>query len=505
MRQLLGGQRLALCGLDADGLLAADDAQLGVQCVDALAAVVHLGRRGVQADGHAGAGGVEQADRLVGQLARRDVAVAELDGGFQRLVEDLHLVVLFHRAGHAAHHQDGLGLVGLVDLHGLEAAGQRRVLLDVLLVFGKGGGADGAQRAARQRGLEQVGRVAGASRAARAHQRVRLVDEQDDGLRTGLHLLDHRAQALLELALHAGAGLQQAHVQRQQLDVLQRRRHVAARDALREAFDHRGLAHTGLADQDGVVLAPAHQDVDHLADLVVAADDRVHLAAARLFGQVGGELLQCLLLAHRGRGQRTAGLAGRAGAGAVAGRFAIFGRSLDDGRQVIGQVVGLDLLELARDREQRVAQALGLQHGQQDVAAAHRRVLVHQRGKDPGLAHRRVDAVGDVADGRGPARQAVQRGRDVLGQHRGVQRVVLDDAVPVAVGVLHDLGDPVLQLDVRVASQLAEDGGAFHCLVGQRVEFSEDGNATDLGHGVVSFWWGSGWCGSVPVRRPRHR
>jgi hypothetical protein len=152
------------------------------------------------------------------------------------------------------------------------------------------------------------------------------------------------------------------------------RRHVAAHDALREAFDHRGLADTGLADQDGVVLAPAHQDVDHLADLVVAADDGVHLAAARLLGQVGGELLQRLLLAHGRRRDGAAGFAGR-GAGAVAGRLAVFGRALHDGSQGVGQVIGLDLLELARDGQQRVAQALGLEHAQQHVAAAHRRSL----------------------------------------------------------------------------------------------------------------------------------
>ena len=51
--------------------------------------------------------------------------------------------------------------------------------------------ADGAQRAARQRRLEQVGRVAGAGRATRAHQRVHLVDEQHDRLGRGLHLVDH--------------------------------------------------------------------------------------------------------------------------------------------------------------------------------------------------------------------------------------------------------------------------------------------------------------------------
>jgi hypothetical protein len=109
------------------------------------AAVVHLGRRGMQAHRHAGAGGVEQAHRLVGQLARRDVAVRQLDRGLQRLVQDLHLVVLspsvlatpriirmaFPRSARPPGH--------------LEAAGQRRVFLDVLLVLGEGGGADGAQ------------------------------------------------------------------------------------------------------------------------------------------------------------------------------------------------------------------------------------------------------------------------------------------------------------------------------------------------------------------------
>ena len=45
--------------------------ELGLQRLDAAAAVLHLGRRRVLADRDARAGRVEQADRLVGQLARR--------------------------------------------------------------------------------------------------------------------------------------------------------------------------------------------------------------------------------------------------------------------------------------------------------------------------------------------------------------------------------------------------------------------------------------------------
>ncbi len=74
-------------------------------------------------------------------------------------------------------------------------------------------------------------------RAAGADHRVRLVDEQDDRLRAGLHLIDHAAQTIFELALHAGAGLQQAEIERAQRDALAapaaRRRTRAAARSLR--------------------------------------------------------------------------------------------------------------------------------------------------------------------------------------------------------------------------------------------------------------------------------
>ena len=91
-------------------------------------------------------------------------------------------------------------------------------------------------------------------------------------------LLQHRLQPLLELAAVLGAGEQRRHVQRQHALVLQRLRHLAVDDALRQAFDDRGLAHAGLADQHRVVLGAPLQDLDRAADLVVAADHRVELA-----------------------------------------------------------------------------------------------------------------------------------------------------------------------------------------------------------------------------------
>ena len=86
-------------------------------------------------------------------------------------------------------------------------------------------------------------------------------------------------QPLLELAAVLGAGHQRAHVEGEDRLVAQPFRHVAADDALGQPFDDRGLADAGIADQDGVVLGLAGQDLDDPPDLGVPADDRVELPA----------------------------------------------------------------------------------------------------------------------------------------------------------------------------------------------------------------------------------
>ena len=191
--------------------------------------------------------------------------------------------------------------VGSLDEHRLEAAGQRRVLLDVLAVLVQRGGADAVQLAARQRRLQHVGGVHRAFGLAGADQGVQLVDEQDDLALGRGDLGEHGLQPLLELAAVLRAGDQRAEVERQQPLVLQALRHVAVDDAQRQALDDRGLADAGLADQHGVVLGAARQHLDRAADLLVAADHRVELAVARRLGQVAGVFLQ-RVVAFLGRG-----------------------------------------------------------------------------------------------------------------------------------------------------------------------------------------------------------
>src|SRR3954463_10864071 len=89
---------------------------------------------------------------------------------------------------------------------------------------------------------------------------VQLVDEQDDVAALG-DLLHHLLEALLELAAVLRAGDQGRQVQRVDLLALEDLRHVRVRDALGEAFDHGGLADARLADEHGVVLRAAREDL----------------------------------------------------------------------------------------------------------------------------------------------------------------------------------------------------------------------------------------------------
>ena len=113
--------------------------------------------------------------------------------------------------------------------------------------------------------------------------------------------LQDALEAFLELSAVGRAGDQRAHVERDHATVAQRLRDVAVDDPLGEALDDRGLAHAGLADQHGVVLGAPAQHLDHAADLVVAADDRVELALLGVGGEVAPEALQRGLLLLGGR------------------------------------------------------------------------------------------------------------------------------------------------------------------------------------------------------------
>jgi hypothetical protein len=180
-------------------------------------------------------------------------------------------------------------------VHRLEAALERRILLDVLLIFGEGRRANRAQLPARERRLQHVGGVHRTLGRAGADERVQLVDEEDDRALRLLDLLQDGLQPVLELAPVFRARDHGAQVERDDPLVLEALRDVAHVDAPREPFDDRGLSDAGLADQNRVVLRAAREDLDDPANLLVTADDRVDLPAARQVREVARVALQRLV------------------------------------------------------------------------------------------------------------------------------------------------------------------------------------------------------------------
>ena len=334
----------------------------------ALVGLVDQGRRCALPERDLGAGGVQHADRLVRQLTAADVAVRQADRFGHRLVQHADAEVLLHQRHHAAQHGCRQRLARLLDLDDLETAGQRGILLEILLVFGPRCRRHGAQLAASQRRLEQVGRIVLAGLPAGPDHGVRFVDEQDDRLRAFLDLVDDVLQAILEFTLDAGPGLQQAHVEGVQFDTEQGGRYIFLRDAQCQPFHHRRLANPRLAGQDRVVLPAAHEDVDHLANFTVAPDDRVDLAVPRPLRQVGGELVE-------GRGFAALRTNRRQGIGTLSaflrapqtGNFGSFSRTFGHFVEVVLQFVEANLGQQLGATEGKLRQFGFGEQGQQQV------------------------------------------------------------------------------------------------------------------------------------------
>ncbi len=346
-------------------------------CAELLLRFLHLGRQRPVAKANAARRLVHQVDGLVREEAVGDVAGGELRGGLHRVVADRDLVMVLVARADPHEDRDGLLDRGLLDHDGLEAALERGVALDVLAELVERRRADALELAARERWLQDVGRVDRALGGAGADERVQLIDEEDDVVRVP-ELLDDLLEALLELAAVLGAGDERADVEGEHALPLQRLGHVALDDAVREALRDRGLADARLADEGGVVLRAAAQDLDDPLDLLLAADDRVELLGLGHRREVHAELVKRRGLGLGGLAARGGRLRGRGvllaerGDDLVAHLFERHAERLEHARR--------DALALADEAEEEVlgadvavAELAGLVDGQLDDLLGARR------------------------------------------------------------------------------------------------------------------------------------
>src|SRR5436305_12375620 len=124
---------------------------------------------------------------------------------------------------------------------------------------------------------------------------MQLVDEENDLAGGIFDVLEHGLEAIFEFAAVLCAREHSAEVERDHALVLQHLRNVAGDDALGKAFDDSGLADSRLADEHGIVLGAAREDLNHAADFIVTADDGIELAPPSEFSEVTSVALQRLI------------------------------------------------------------------------------------------------------------------------------------------------------------------------------------------------------------------
>ena len=165
-------------------------------------------------------------------------------------------------------------------LHGLETALQRRVLFDVLAVFVKRGRADALNFAARQRGLEDVRRVDRSLRQRLRRSCVCSSSMKRMMLPSRLHLIHRILDALFKFAavLCCLPPSPAKSSDTMRLSAQQSRAPCPAAIFCAKPFGHGAFAHARLADEHGVVLGAAGENLDDALDFLAAANHRIEFA-----------------------------------------------------------------------------------------------------------------------------------------------------------------------------------------------------------------------------------
>ena len=107
-----------------------------------------------------------------------------------------------------------------------------------------------------------------------------------------LQLGEDGLHALLKLAAVLRAGHETRQVETQQAFPVERAGHLTRDNLLRQPFGDGALAHAALADDDGVVLLAAAEDLGDAFQLVTTPHDGVELALLGQLGQVAPEVVQ---------------------------------------------------------------------------------------------------------------------------------------------------------------------------------------------------------------------
>ena len=274
-------------------------AQFCFQIVD-----FHVG--GDVEDVHACTALVHCVDSLVGEGTVAHVALCQVHACLKRLIGVLHLVVLFIGRAQTVQYLQGFLGSGLCHDDFLESPLQCSVLLYGLSEFVYGGGANALHLAACKGRLEHIGCIHASLRTASTDDGVYFVYVYDY-VGIGFQFHEQVAHAFLKLSAELRSCHHAGHVQCENALAPQLARHLTLYDSLCQSLHNGALAHTGFANEYGIVLLSARQDLCYALHLLLSSHHGVQFAFACLLRQVYAEIVQdwgaalvCLLFRQGG-------------------------------------------------------------------------------------------------------------------------------------------------------------------------------------------------------------
>ena len=273
---------------------------------------LQFGRTRHGADAGLGTGLVHDVDGLVRQETGGQVTRTEVHGCFQGVFAVLRLVVQLVFAAQTKENLDGVLHGRFLDLHALEAAFERGVLLDVFAILVQRGRTDALQFASAECGFDDVAGVHRTFSTAGTNDGMQFVDEENDVL-VPADFIHDRLDAFLKLTAILRACDHQCEVERDDTLVAQKFRHISRGNFLGETFNDSRLADAGFADENWIVFCATAEDLNHAGDFFRATDHWVHLAFDGEFGEIAAEsfesrgllvflLVTCRCVATRGDG-----------------------------------------------------------------------------------------------------------------------------------------------------------------------------------------------------------
>jgi hypothetical protein len=195
-------------------------------------------------------------------------------------------MVLFKMRLQTLQNLEGIFNAWFVNVDFLETPGQRAVLLENTPEFLKGRRANATDLAGTEHRLEQVRRIHHtARRRTGTNNGMNLIDKQY-GMIFFFEIRQQSFETLLEITPVLGACQQSAQVKGIHHSVGNDIGHLTVNNALGKSLGNRGLADTGLAHEEGVILATTNQNLDDTLDLVFPTNERVDPALTGLFVEI---------------------------------------------------------------------------------------------------------------------------------------------------------------------------------------------------------------------------